>query len=84
MGELRKNNNPPPGADHGMAAVVSRNIAALLERRQTEELAKGFQERVADAVTAFTGSMPFVYIHLVLVRCLDSDQSLLAPLPDAV
>ncbi|WP_224961147.1 DUF1003 domain-containing protein [Geomonas subterranea] len=49
-----------------MASVVSRNIAALLERRQAEERTKRTQERVADAITTFTGSMPFVYIHLVL------------------
>ena len=66
MDPLRKKKEAPPGADQGMAAVVNRNIEALLERRQTVEKTKGLQERVADAITAFTGSMPFVYIHLVL------------------
>ncbi|MBJ6752755.1 DUF1003 domain-containing protein [Geomonas anaerohicana] len=55
-----------PESDQAMASVVSRNIAALLERRQAEERSKGAQERLADAITSFTGSMPFVYIHLVL------------------
>ncbi|WP_088536903.1 DUF1003 domain-containing protein [Geobacter sp. DSM 9736] len=50
----------------GMAAVVDRNIAALLTRRQSEEKAKGLQERLADAITRFTGSMLFVYIHIVI------------------
>jgi uncharacterized membrane protein len=54
------------GAEAGMAEVVNRNIAALLDRRQTEQQTKPLQERVADAITAFTGSMPFVYLHLVL------------------
>lgn len=58
---------PEKEATHGMANVVTRNIEALLERRQAEERAKGFQERLADSITAFTGSMTFVYIHLVLV-----------------
>ena len=49
-----------------MAAVVSRNITALLERRQAEEKSKRLQDRFADAITAFTGSMTFVYIHLAL------------------
>ncbi|QXE89206.1 DUF1003 domain-containing protein [Geomonas subterranea] len=53
-------------SDQSMASVVSRNIAALLERRQAEERTKRTQERVADAITTFTGSMPFVYIHLAL------------------
>jgi uncharacterized membrane protein len=49
-----------------MAAVVERNIDALLARRQREERAKGWQDRLADAITRFTGSMPFVYLHLAL------------------
>lgn len=53
-------------AEAGMAAVVNRNIAALLERRQAEEQTKPLQDRIADVITAFTGSMTFVYLHLVL------------------
>jgi len=63
--EPRGREKETPGAE-GMAAVVNRNIAALLERRRVEERTKGVQERLSDAITAFTGSMPFVYIHLVL------------------
>ncbi len=55
-----------PDSDQQMASVVHRNIDSLLELRQSEERNKGVQERAADAITAFTGSMPFVYIHLVL------------------
>jgi uncharacterized membrane protein len=49
-----------------MAAVVDRNIRSLLERREAEALARGRQDKLADAVTGFTGSMRFVAIHLVL------------------
>ena len=49
-----------------MAGVVDRNIAALLSRRQKEEERKPAQERIADSITRFTGSMRFVYIHLVV------------------
>jgi uncharacterized membrane protein len=49
-----------------MAHVVERNIAALLERRKREEKTKTGEEKIADAVTRFTGSMTFVYIHLVI------------------
>jgi uncharacterized membrane protein len=49
-----------------LARVVDRNIQALLDRRQKEERTKATQERIADAITRFTGSMRFVYIHLVL------------------
>ncbi|MBJ6726718.1 DUF1003 domain-containing protein [Geomesophilobacter sediminis] len=58
--------NPPREEDEGMAAIVDRNIAALLARRQTEEKAKKTQDKVADAITRFTGSMLFVYLHLVI------------------
>ena len=39
---------------------------SLNERRQREERQATLQERVAEAITRFTGSMPFVYIHLAI------------------
>lgn len=53
-------------ATAGMAGVMQRNIRAVLERRQTEDKRKPLQLRIADAVTRFTGSLKFVYIHLAL------------------
>jgi uncharacterized membrane protein len=50
----------------GMAHVVERNIAALLEKKKQEEANTTKEVRIADAITRFTGSMLFVYIHLVL------------------
>jgi uncharacterized membrane protein len=32
--------------------------------RQHEERAKSLQNRIADAITRFAGSMPFVYLHI--------------------
>ena len=49
-----------------MAQVVERNIKALMARHRAEERRKTWQGRVADSVTAFTGSMAFVFIHLAL------------------
>jgi uncharacterized membrane protein len=46
--------------------VIDRNIKALLEHNRREESRKSFQDRAADAITAFTGSMVFVYVHVVL------------------
>jgi uncharacterized membrane protein len=48
----------------GMAHVVERNIEALLARQEQERNEKTFEERVADRITRFTGSMMFVYLHL--------------------
>jgi uncharacterized membrane protein len=33
--------------------------------QQAEERAKSAQNRIADAITRFAGSMPFVYVHVV-------------------
>jgi uncharacterized membrane protein len=62
-----KQENPPvrPGPQ-GMAQVVDRNIRALLLRRRKDEGSRTNQERIADAITRFTGSMAFVYIHLLV------------------
>ena len=54
----------PPPSPTGLSSVLERNIASLTERRRREEAEATAQERIAEAVTRFTGSMPFVYIHL--------------------
>src|SRR5918993_4457823 len=48
-----------------MTGIVERNIQALLSRRNQEEKTKGVQDRIADAISRFAGSMIFVYIHLI-------------------
>jgi uncharacterized membrane protein len=53
-------------AADSMNAVMQRNIRAVLEKRRTESEKKPLELRVADKITRFTGSMMFVYIHLVL------------------
>lgn len=58
--------SPTHPAERVMARVVGRNIQALLARRRQDEQRKGMQDRIADAITGFTGSMRFVYIHLAL------------------
>ncbi|HWN71373.1 MAG TPA: DUF1003 domain-containing protein, partial [Haliangium sp.] len=57
---------PTHPADRVMTRVVGRNIQALLARRQEEERNRKLQDRLADAITRFTGSMRFVYIHLAV------------------
>jgi uncharacterized membrane protein len=37
--------------------------------RQTQERAQSIQNRLADRITAFAGSMSFVYIHLAWFAC---------------
>jgi uncharacterized membrane protein len=47
-----------------LADVVERNIQTIVEIRREMEQRKTLQDRVADAITAFSGSMPFVYLHV--------------------
>src|SRR5688572_20041751 len=47
-----------------LARVVERNINTLVEIRDHMERRKSTQDRIADWVTWFSGSMTFVYIHL--------------------
>jgi uncharacterized membrane protein len=56
----------PPPPVRGLAPVLDRNIEALRQRRVREERAASLEERIADAITRFTGTMQFVYIHLAL------------------
>ena len=54
----------PPPQPPGLSSVLERNIQALKARREREEAEATGQERIADAITRFTGSMLFVYLHL--------------------
>jgi uncharacterized membrane protein len=61
-----ENNNKQSGTQPHMAEIVERNIASLLEQRKQEEQNKSAQDKIADMITRFAGSMAFVYIHLCL------------------
>src|SRR3712207_429379 len=56
----------PPPQPPGLSPVLERNIRALEQRRRREEAEASAEERVAGAITRFTGSMRFVYLHLAL------------------
>ena len=53
-------------ASQPFAHVIERNIQALQARQRAENRRKPWQDKVADAITAFTGSTLFVGIHLAL------------------
>ena len=56
----------PPPQPHGLTPVLERNIRALQLRRQQEEKVATAEERLAEVITRFAGSMRFVYLHLVI------------------
>jgi uncharacterized membrane protein len=55
----------PAAHPPGLSSVLERNIQSLTERRKREDAAANLQAVIADRVTRFTGSMTFVYLHLV-------------------
>jgi len=63
--EHNTRNGTAPDESGRITQVVERNIKALLERKQREDKERSAENRIADAITAFVGSMTFVYIHLV-------------------
>jgi uncharacterized membrane protein len=62
--------SPPPAsprpASDSFAPVLERNIASLVERRRREERERSPEERVAAAIARFSGSMLFVYLHVLV------------------
>jgi uncharacterized membrane protein len=63
----RASPSTPPSHPPGFTSVLERNIDALRRKRQEEEKRASLQDRIAQVITRFTGSMAFVYVHLVLV-----------------
>jgi len=55
---------PPPPI--GLQQTLSDNITTLSARGRREEADAPLSERIAAAITAFTGSMLFVVLHLLL------------------
>ena len=53
--------------NQAMSRIVERNIKALVERQRADARAMRPQQRIAYAITEFAGSLPFVFIHAVLV-----------------
>lgn len=48
-----------------LADIVEQNIAAIIERRKRMLDSRSIQDKVADWITQFSGSMAFLYIHIL-------------------
>jgi uncharacterized membrane protein len=53
------NDNP------ALSKVIERNIRTMIQLRLKATRARGWEDRVADTITSFAGSMVFVYAHIV-------------------
>jgi uncharacterized membrane protein len=62
-------NQEEPGDDAednpALSKVVERNIRTIIQLRLQAARARSVQDRIADAITAFSGHMAFVYVHVV-------------------
>ncbi|MDB5594969.1 MAG: hypothetical protein JWM36_1930 [Hyphomicrobiales bacterium] len=56
---------PEPGPTD-LSSSLARNINSIAERRKKDAEKSTRQERFADWVTSFAGSMAFVYVHIAL------------------
>jgi uncharacterized membrane protein len=59
--------SPSPPDRSETAEVLRHNIEALRRERERERLDTTVEERLAEKITHFTGSMRFVYVHLLLI-----------------
>ncbi|CAA9512564.1 MAG: protein of unknown function DUF1003 [uncultured Sphingomonas sp.] len=67
MSSKPTNFTPTVAPSSGLATALERNIEALAERRREETASASFQDKLADAIRRFAGSMAFVAIHAILV-----------------
>jgi uncharacterized membrane protein len=51
----------------GLSGTLRENITALAERERAERARAPWSERLAKRITRFTGSMPFVWVHVAIV-----------------
>jgi uncharacterized membrane protein len=66
QGSTQPDDSPTVPPRHGLAPAMERNIDAIVRRRREEARSERLEERVADAITKFAGSMVFIYIHVVI------------------
>lgn len=60
-------NTPTVERSGGLASALERNIEALAERRRQDQAKAPAQDRIANAISRFAGSITFVLVHALLV-----------------
>jgi uncharacterized membrane protein len=59
----------PPKGPEGLSESLKRNIEVIRKRREDEAASASREEKIAEVITSFTGSMRFVYLHLAIYGC---------------
>jgi uncharacterized membrane protein len=62
----QRSDSPTRPAAGALSPALERNIDAITSRRREAAKSASAQERAAAAISRFAGSLPFVYIHVVL------------------
>ena len=57
----------PPPDPKSLNTALYRNIDSLRRQQEAERERDSVHDRLADAITGFAGSFPFVYLHLALL-----------------
>lgn len=67
MNKSKTRKRPRTSSKQGsqLGGVVRENIESLIAVRDAEEKKKSFQNKFADLLTTFSGSILFVYVHVV-------------------
>lgn len=52
------------GDNPALSSVVERNIRTIIQLRLKAARERSLQDRIADAITAYSGRMLFVYVHI--------------------
>ena len=63
----RYTDGPTVKQPEGLASALERNITALTERRKMDQARTSVGDRIAEHISDFAGSIPFVAVHVVLL-----------------
>jgi uncharacterized membrane protein len=55
----------PTRAPRSEVQTLEQNVSSLVAAKQALECSRGLLEHVADAITTFSGTLPFVFLHAI-------------------
>jgi uncharacterized membrane protein len=61
----RPGDSPTTATADALSPALARNIDAIVKRRQRKARSASLEERAAAGISAFAGSMLFVYLHIL-------------------
>ena len=65
MATKKTTSKPSKKRSHHLANIIEQNIHTIIDTRQAAANKRTTEERIADAITDFSGRMYFVYFHII-------------------